>query len=63
MAISGISIANLLSSTPYASQSITQKQGGHHARSISNMETMGSSATATAASSASPVGSKIDLKV
>jgi hypothetical protein len=63
MAVSAVSAAGIYSASQQPVQSASQhKHGGHHSRSISDIDAQGSS-VATAASSTGKVGSKVDISV
>ena len=61
MAISGMSSVNFHASSQQALQSLAHhKYGGHHGRSLSDVDTINSSAT-SAPSKTGTIGSKIDV--
>ena len=60
MAISGISVASLLSSAPPTLQPSDQRKHGHHALSLSDIDAQGSS-VAPSPSATGKTGSKVDV--
>ena len=62
MAVSGMSSASFHASSQQAMQSLSQhKHGGHHGRSLADVDAAGSS-VASAPSRTGKIGSKIDIR-